>query len=82
MCSIVFVKATEFNVRISPTLCEQYMNVFAKFDEIPSMTLQDIKETKRNRHTFVRWDNVKTVYGSETHLREVPIYVKSRIVTS
>ena len=22
------------------------MNVFAKFDEIPSMTLQDIKETK------------------------------------
>ena len=22
------------------------------------------------------------VYGSETHLREVPIYVKSRIVTS
>ena len=27
---------------------------FAKFDEIPSMTLQDIKETKRYRHTFVR----------------------------
>ena len=23
------------------------MNVFAKFDEIPSMILQDIKETKR-----------------------------------
>ena len=46
------------------------MNVFAKFDEIPSMTLQDIKETKRYRHTFVcsfvrsfvRSDNVKTVY--------------------
>ena len=46
------------------------MNVFAKFDEIPSMTLQDIKETKRHGHTFVRsfvrsfgWtDNVKTVY--------------------
>ena len=30
------------------------MNVFAKFDEIPSMTLQDIKETKRYGHTFVR----------------------------
>ena len=30
------------------------MNVFAKFDEIPSMTLQDIKETKRHGHTFVR----------------------------
>ena len=31
-----------------------HMNVFAKFDEIPSMTLQDIKETKRYGHTFVR----------------------------
>ena len=30
------------------------MNVFAKFDEIPLMTLQDIKETKRHGHTFVR----------------------------
>ena len=42
------------------------MNVFAKFDEIPSMLLQDIKETKRYGHTFVRsdgrTDNVKTVY--------------------
>ena len=45
------------------------MNVFAKFDEIPSMILEVIKETKRYRHTFVqsdwsfvRTDNVKTVY--------------------
>ena len=46
------------------------MNVFAKFDEIPSRTLGDIKETKRYGHTFVRsfvrsfgrTDNVKTVY--------------------
>ena len=47
------------------------MNVFAKFDEIPSMTFQDIKETKRYGHTFVRsfgrtdgWTDghVKTVY--------------------
>ena len=30
------------------------MNVFAKFHEIPSKTLQDIKETKRHGHTFVR----------------------------
>ena len=41
------------------------MNVFAKFDEIPSVLLQDIKETKRYGHTFVRSfvrsDNVKTV---------------------
>ena len=45
------------------------MNVFAKFDDIPSMTLQDIKETKRYGHTFVRSfvrsdgrTDVKTVY--------------------
>ena len=42
------------------------MNVFAKFDKIPSMTLQVIKQTKRHGHTFVRTDgrtdNVKTVY--------------------
>ena len=40
--------------------------LFAKFDEIPSLTLQDIKETKRYGHTFVRsfgrTDNVKTVH--------------------
>ena len=30
------------------------MNVFVQFDEIPSMILQDIKETKRYGHTFVR----------------------------
>ena len=46
------------------------MNVFAKFDEIPSMILQDIKETKCYGNmvgrsfgrTFGRTDNVKTVY--------------------
>ena len=46
------------------------MNVFAKIDEIPSMILIVIKETKRYGHTFVRLDgrsvvrtdNVKTVY--------------------
>ena len=35
------------------SICLVHMNVFAKFDEIPSILLQDIKETKRNRHTFV-----------------------------
>ena len=30
------------------------MNVFAKFDEIQSKTLQDIKETKCHGHTFGR----------------------------
>ena len=46
------------------------MNVFAKFDEIPSMILEVIKETKRFGHTVGRLvgrtdglsDNVKTVY--------------------
>ena len=42
------------------------MNVFAKFDEILSMILQDITETKRYGHTVGRSDrlsdNVKTVY--------------------
>ena len=46
------------------------MDVFAKFDEIPSMTLQDIKETKRYGHkvglTDGRSDNVKTVYPPKT----------------
>ena len=42
------------------------MNVFANFDEIPSMILQDIKETKCYGHTvghsYGRTDNMKTVY--------------------
>ena len=37
-------------------ICLVHIIVFAKFDEIPSMTLQDIKETKRYGHTFVRTD--------------------------
>ena len=38
------------------------MKVFAKFDEIPSMILEVLKETKRYGHTDGRSDNVKTVY--------------------
>ena len=41
------------------------MNVFGKFDEIPSLILQDINKTKCYGHTFVRsfvWTDVKTVY--------------------
>ena len=30
------------------------MNVFAKFDKISPMSLEDIKETKRYGHTFGR----------------------------
>ena len=42
------------------------MNMFARFDENPAMTLLDIKETKRYRWTGVRTDNVKTVYPPQT----------------
>ena len=50
------------------------MNMFAKFDENPAMTLQDIKETKRygrthartDGQTDARTDNVKTVYPPQT----------------
>ena len=40
------------------------MNVFAKFDGIPSLILQDIQETKRYGHTVDRSfrNNVKTIY--------------------
>ena len=42
------------------------MNIFAKFDENPAITLQVIKKTKRYRRTHGRthgrMDNVKTVY--------------------
>ena len=44
--------------------------MFARFDENPAMTLQDIKETKRYGRTH-GWtdgctDNVKTVYPPQT----------------
>ena len=38
------------------------MNMFARFDENPAMTLQDIKETK----DYGWKDNVKTVYPPQT----------------
>ena len=40
--------------------------MFAKFDEIPAMTLQDIKETKRYRQMHAQTDSVKTVYPPQT----------------
>ena len=58
------------------------MNMFARFDENPAMTLEDIKETKRygrtdgrkhgctharmHTRTDARMDNVKTVYPPQT----------------
>ena len=52
------------------------MNMFARFDENPAMTLQDIKETKRygrtdartHGRTHTRSDNVKTLYPPQTKL--------------
>ena len=48
--------------------------MFARFDENPAMTLQNIKETKRygrtdgrtHGRTHTRTDNVKTVYPPQT----------------
>ena len=46
------------------------MNMFARFDENPAMTLRVIKETKRygrmDGRTHARTDNVKTVYPLQT----------------
>ena len=46
------------------------MNMLARFDENPAMTLQDNKETKRYRRmdarTDARMDSVKTVYPPQT----------------
>ena len=38
------------------SICLAYMNMFARFDENPAMTLQDIKETKRYGRTDGRTD--------------------------
>ena len=42
------------------------MNMFARFDENPAMTLRVIKETKRYGRTDARTDNVKTVNPLQT----------------
>ena len=36
------------------------MNMFAKFDENPAMTLQDIKETKRYGRMYGRENSIPT----------------------
>ena len=48
------------------SICLAYLNMFARFDENPAMTPQDIKETKRYGRTDARTDNVKTVYPPQT----------------
>ena len=44
--------------------------MFARFDENPAMTLQDIEETKRYGRTDGSTDNVKTVYPPQTKFAE------------
>ena len=48
------------------SICLAYMNMFARFDENPAMTLQDIEETKRYGWTDGHTDNVKKVYPPQT----------------
>ena len=52
------------------SICLVYLNMFARFDENPAMTLQDIKETKRYGRTHARTDNVKTVYPTTNKVWE------------
>ena len=42
------------------------MNMFARFDENPAMTLQDIKQTKPYGRTDGQTVNMKTVYPPQT----------------
>ena len=41
-------------------ICPVDMNVYARFDEIPSFTLKDIKKTKRYRRTEAQMDGRTT----------------------
>ena len=53
------------------------MNMFAKFDENPAMTLHEIKETKRFKRTDGCTDNVKTVYPPQTKFAgviKIPVF--------
>ena len=45
------------------------MNMFAKFDEFPALTFQDIKEKKLRMDA--RTANVKTVYPTQTKFEGV-----------
>ena len=64
------------------------MNMFARFDENPEMTLEDIKETKRygrteprtHARTDARTDNVKTVYPPQTKfVGGIKIYIMQEL---
>ena len=48
------------------SICLAYINMFARFDENPAITIQDIKETKRYGRMHTQTDNVKTVYPPQS----------------
>ena len=50
------------------------MNVFAKFYEIPSMILQDIKETKRNGHMDSRKDDGQHENSIPSHKHSLVVF--------
>ena len=56
------------------------MNMFARFDENPAMTLRVIKETKRYGRTDARTDNVKTVYPLQTKFAGGGIIKKCKLL--
>ena len=47
------------------------MNMFARFDEIPTMTLQDMKETKRYGWSYVPFRIIKG--NNSNRIEEFPI---------
>ena len=53
---ITLIKLTPSPYFFVQTNSLQYINMFAKFDEIPGMTLQDIKETKHYRRMDAHTD--------------------------
>ena len=57
------------------SICHRDMYMFARFDEIPTMTLQDIKETKRYRRTHRQHEN-----SIPPHKHSLPGYTKTTIL--
>ena len=53
------------------------MNVFAKFDEIPSMIIEVIKETKRYGHTVGRSDGRSFVLSDGQRENSIPSHKHS-----
>ena len=57
------------------------MNMFARFDENPAMTLQDIKETKCYGRTHTRTDR-RTTWKQHTHHKQSLRGYKKSFITS